>query len=492
MGNIIQKESIKKNYFYNLTFQILNLILPLITTPYISRVLGADNIGIYSYTYSYVSTFVMIGSLGIGTYGQREIAAANDDRPTYSGLFWEIQTVKSLTVFLSFVCYFIFACIYKEYQIYLIVQIPYFIAAILDITWFFQGIEKFKFVAMRNIVIKLASLFLIFVLVKTKDNIIEYIVILCASQLFGNLTMWLNLRKFIDKPRIRFLVLKKHFMPTFIYFIPTVAYQIRTVLDKTILGLFCNDNAENGFYEQANKIITMATMVVSSYNTIMRSRMTNLYAKQDWDKFNENLHNALRFICLLVFPMAFGMAGVSRNLVPWFMGEGYNRVITLLYIFCPIFIFQGLRSCIGSNIITASKQQPKGNICQCIAAIVNICLNSLLVHKLASVGVTIASVVAEFVLLIGYMHYTKKYINAKMIVKVSYKYFFASIIMFIPVFMLSYKLNASMANTLFIVIVGACVYLIVLFICRDSYFIFQIGKMFRLVKIKTKHLFQRK
>lgn len=482
----MKEDSIKKNYIYNLLFQILNLILPLITTPYISRVLGASQIGIYSYTYSYISTFVMVGSLGIGTYGQREIAAVNEDKTAYSTVFWEIQAVKTISVSASLIAYLGFAFLYKDYSFYLLIQMPYFIAAILDISWFFQGIEKFKFVALRNVVIKLVSLALIFILVKSINDLPMYVILLCVSQLIGNLTMWANLKKYIENVKIPLSALKKHIVPTFVYFIPTVTYQIRAILDKTMLGLIYNDNAENGYYEQANKIVSMATMAVSSYNTVMRSRMTNLYEKHDRKLFDENLNNALHFICMLIYPIAFGMAAIASNLIPWFMGEGYSEVVTLLYVFCPLFIFQGLRSCIGSNIVTPSGQQSKGNICQGISALVNVILNWMLIRHIASIGAAIASVVAEIVLFIGYMHYTKEYVRYTMIIKTSLKYCLAGIIMFVPTYILGEYLPSNLISTLTIILTGASIYFVSLIIMRDKYFKIQCKSTISALRVRLR------
>ena len=323
---MIKRASVRSNYFYNMTYQILNLILPLITTPYISRVLGASNIGIYSYTYSIVSTFVLIGSLGIGTYGQREIATVNDDKEDISKRFWEIQIVKTLAVLSALAVYLITIVPSGEYSLYFLIQIPYFIAAILDITWLYQGIDNFKNVAIRNIVIRLLSIILLFALVNTDEDLIIYILIFCISQILGNLTMWIKLPRLIKMTSINKLNLIKHIKPTFVYFIPTIAHQIYAVLDKTMLGLILNDNAENGYYEQAQKVINMATVAITSYTVVMRSRMSALFAMGDDNRIRHTLEDSLGFITFISFPMTFGLAAVAGNLVPWFFGDEYDRV----------------------------------------------------------------------------------------------------------------------------------------------------------------------
>lgn len=467
----MKKESIKQNYVYNLTYQILNLLLPLATTPYISKVLGPGNIGIYSYTYSFVSTFVMVGSLGIATYGQREIAGINDNKVEYSKKFWEIQLVKMLSISASLIFYVLFALFYRDYRFYFLIQIPYFLAAIFDVSWLFQGIEKFKYVALRNICVKILSLALIFLLVKTSEDLPIYIMLICASQLAGNATMWMHLRKYVLKCHVSPGDLIKHIRPTFIYFVPTISYQVHSVLDKAMLGVLYHDNVENGYYEQAHKIINMAMMIISSYNIVMRSRMTSLYVQGKKKEFETNFNNSLHFISLLVFPMSFGMAGVAANFVPWFFGPEYEKVVTLLLIFCPMFIIQGLRTCIGYNIITPTGMQTKGNIVQVVSAITNVALNSLVIPQFGAIGATAASVIAEGMALVGYLYYMRDYVRVIDVVKAAYKYWGASIIMFLVIDLLSSKFEANILDTFCLIIIGGAIYFVALFIFRDKFFI---------------------
>lgn len=466
---MIKRASIKSNYFYNMTYQILNLILPLVTTPYISRVLGASNIGIYSYTYSIVSTFVLIGSLGIGTYGQREIATVNDDKKETSKLFWEILSVKTLSVLLSLFVYGIVIVAYEEYSIYFFIQIPYFVAAILDISWFYQGIENFKNVAIRNIVIRLLSIVLLFAFVKKDDDLIVYILILCASQILGNLTMWMKLPILIEKTNLKNLNLVKHIKPTFVYFIPTIAHQIYAVLDKTMLGIILNDNAENGYYEQAQKVISMATVVITSYTVVMRSRMTALFTKGDNTEIKRILKDSLGYITFISFPMTFGLAAIASNLVPWFFGEGYDKVTYILYVFCPYFVLLAFCHYIGTHVLTPSGRQMKSNMGQCTAAAVNAFLNFFWIQKWGAIGASCASILAELIILVFYLIYSSDYIKVSDLVKASAKNILASLIMFIVVYSVANHLPPMMLYTVLLIILGALIYLLILIVLREKY-----------------------
>lgn len=465
-----KKNSVTANYIYNMIFQVLNLLIPFITTPYVSRVLKADNIGIYSYTYSIITTFVLFGSLGIATYGQKEIAAVGNDRKKLSKLFWEISSVKTIAILISSAIYFVMIMFSGQYKLYFVVQFPYLISAALDISWFYQGIEDFKYVAVRASVIKILSALLIFMLVRTQNDLIIYLLILCISQIAGNIPMWIRLKHEVDHPCVKFENLKRHIKPTMIYFIPSIATQVYAVMDKTMLGFIVKSNAENGYYEQANKIVNMTMSLVTSYTIIMRSRMSYLFAQKQFDEIKKRTRESLHFVCMLVFPMGFGLAGIAKNFVPWFFGPGYDKVIYILYAFCPLYILLGLCTCIGTHILTPSGRQSKSNTGQIVGAITNLILNAVLIPILNSNGAAIASTATELVILIIYLYYSKDYVNIKEIIQIANNYFVSAFVMYIAIAFVSLKLNASFFNTMLLTLIGASIYVILLIIQGDYFF----------------------
>ena len=249
------KKTIIKNYIYNLIYQILVLILPLITTPYISRVLGAENIGIYSYTISIVTYFILFGSLGVALYGRRQIAYEQEKGKKYSKTFWEIFLLRIITMLISTI---IFYCIFvngEKYQLYYKILLLELLANCFDISWFFQGLEEFKKTVTRNVIIKLISVICIFTFIKTHEDLPMYFVIYVLSTLIGNISLWFYLPKFLKKVRLKQLNLVKHIKPTIGLFIPQIAIQVYTVLDKTMIGFIISDKSEVGFYEQSQKIL---------------------------------------------------------------------------------------------------------------------------------------------------------------------------------------------------------------------------------------------
>ncbi len=197
------KKSIVKNYIYNLIYQMLTIILPLVTTPYLSRVLGAGPIGIYGYTLSIVTYFILFGSLGIAMYGQREIAYVQDKKEEQSKTFWEIVIFRVITMTVALIIFYLTFCLKGEYSLYYKILILELVANAIDISWYFQGVEDFGKTVVRNIIVKSLSLVCIFIFIKSPEDLWKYFLIYTLANLLGNLTMWMYIPKILPKIRLQ-------------------------------------------------------------------------------------------------------------------------------------------------------------------------------------------------------------------------------------------------------------------------------------------------
>ena len=214
----MKQESIRKNYIYRLLYEILVLITPFITTPYISRVLGADKIGIYSFAVSNVTYFTLIGALGTSSYGAKEIAQHRDNLKEASKLFWEIELMTIITSGLALIGWIIFSSIEKDLRIYYYALIPNILATMFDISWYFTGYEKVKYLVTRNSIIKIFGVILLLVLVKSQEDLILYFVINSTTLLLGNISMWAYLPRMLTKVSFRDLEITRHFKETLVYY----------------------------------------------------------------------------------------------------------------------------------------------------------------------------------------------------------------------------------------------------------------------------------
>ena len=220
----MSKNNISKNYIFNLAYQILSIIIPLITTPYLSRVLGSENIGIHSYTLSITTYFILFGSLGISLYGQREIAYIQDELKKRSIAFFEILFMKTITLSISLILFYFTFCLNGEYHIYYLILILEIIANIVDINWYFQGLEEFKKTVTRNIIVRMVSVICIFIFIKNTSDLKLYFLIYALSTCLGNLSLWFYLPKYTVKCKLKELNIKRHLKPAIMLFIPQVGW----------------------------------------------------------------------------------------------------------------------------------------------------------------------------------------------------------------------------------------------------------------------------
>ncbi len=463
------KKSIAKNYIYNLIYQMLTILLPLVTTPYLSRVLGAENIGIYGYTISIVTYFILFGTLGVSMYGQREIAYKQSDKAARSKAFWEIIILRTITLSISILLFYLIYGRTGEYAVYYRILIIQLVANLFDISWLFQGIEKFDKTVVRNLIVKLLSLVLIFVVIKTPEDLWKYFAIYVGAELLGNMTLWLYLPKYLEKINVKTLEIKKHIKPVIALFVPQIAIQIYTVLDKTMIGKITGDMVEVGYYEQAQKIVKATLTVTTALQTVMNSRIANAYATKNEKEVKECLEKSFNFIWLITVPMVFGLIAVATKFVPWYYGEGFEGVTNILIVTAPILIAMGISGVTGTQYLVQIGKQKEFTISVVCGAITNVIFNIILIHFFNGVGAAMASVIAEIVIALVQLKYFKDQFKITEILKLGTKCVISGIVMFIFVKLLTDILPISIINTIIEVIVGGIIYIIMLIILKYSF-----------------------
>ena len=475
----MSQKSIKKNYIYNLIYQTLTLILPLITTPYLSRVLGSEPIGVYSYTFSIVSYFILFGSLGVSLYGQREIAYVNEDVKKRKKIFWEIVSCRFVTIFFAIIVYFITLASSGDYAVYYRIWLLELVAAAFDISWFFQGMEDFKKTVIRNVIVRLASVTLIFVFVKNPEDLIKYITIYSIADLVGNLSLWRYLPKYFKGIKIGKIKPFYHLHAIILLFIPQIANQVYNLLDKTMIGKIITDKSEVGFYEQGQKVIRVLLTLVTSLGIVMIPRMASTFASGNKAKIIEYMKRSFKFVFFLAFPIVLGLISVSKSFVPLFFGDGYDKVVTLLIVISPTIILTGMANVIGTQYLLPIKRQKEYTITITLGLIINFFLNYILITYYDSVGASIATVISELIVVIAQLYVIRKDIKTKHILKLSIPYIFASLVMFAITMFEGSVLETSTKTLIIQIATGGIVYVLMLWLLKDEFL-----KMF-LDKAKT-------
>lgn len=484
----MKKNSVAKNYIYNLTYQILVLILPLITTPYISRVLGAEGTGIYSYTISITTYFILFGTLGISMYAQREIAYVQDKVKERSKIFWEIIVVRFITLSLSMILFYLTYARNGEYSMYYRILLLEILANCFDISPFFQGMEEFKKIIVRNLIVKMVSIISVFLFIKTENDTNIYLLIYALSTFLGNISLWFYLPKYIHKVPFKELQLLKHIRPTIVLFVPQVATQIYTVLDKTMIGNMVADKAEVGYYEQSQKIVKMLLTIVTSLGTVMLPRIANKFANGKKEEIKENIYQSFEFVYFLAIPLTCGVISVAPIFIPLFLGQAFEKSSILTSIISPIILIIGLSNVIGTQYLLPTKKQKQFTISVVAGAFCNLILNGMLIPKLLSIGAAIATLLAESVVTLVQFYMIRNEFSIIKIVKKSKDYLLAGIGMLILNFLCQKLLltNVKPVIQLFILVgLGGITYItILIIILKNKYMIECLTKLKE--KIKTR------
>lgn len=477
----VRKKSLKKNYIYNLFYQIIAILLPIITTPYLSRVLGAKGIGIYSYTLSIVSYFTLIGALGTNMYAQREMACYQDDDSAKSKAFKEILIIRLVSFAITSITFFITFCINNKYDSYYRILLLEIFASMIDITWFYQGMEDFGKIVLKNMAIKCISILSIFIFIKDSNDVWIYVLIYVLSNLIGNLSLWFGLKKHIKK--VDKISIKRHLKPMILLLIPQVAMSIYNVLDKTMLGILVTDISKVGFYEQSQKITRLAITIVTAVGTVMIPRISNVNHKGDKKKLAKYIYGSFNLVWFLSVPIMFGLIVISDNLVPWFFGSGFDEVSLLIKICAPIAVLIGLANVLGQQYLVSTKRQNQYTYAVVGSAFFNFFGNLILIPKYAAIGATISSVVAELIGIVIEIYFVRKELDLKPVFKISLNYFIASFIMFVALNGIGHFLAPAMISTFLLAFSGCTIYFIVL-VCLKDKFIMDILQKTLLIVLK--------
>lgn len=462
--------NLKKNFMLSTAYQILTMLMPLITAPYISRILGASGVGIYSYTHSIATYFSMAAALGTASYGAREIARNRNNRELRSKLFWEIELLTVLTGILCMVLWGIWIAVCDKYEMYYKILTFCLVATMADISWFYTGLEQFKYTVIQNTLFKIIGIGALFLFVRDKEDVAAYVAIMSLTTLLGNLSMWVYLPGFIDKVEIKSLRIFPHFKETLVYFVPTIATSVYTILDKTLVGIITQDASQNGYYEQATKIINMCkTVTFTALNSVLGARLSYLYAEGKYGEIKRRINQSMDYILFMGIGICVGLICVSNKFVPTFFGEGYEEVISLLKMLSPLVIIIGVSNCLGSQYYTPAGLRKQSAHYIIIGSLVNLVLNLLFIPCLKSNGAALATLIAESVISVLYISKSKKMVSAIDLLRYLWKKIAAAIVMMI-VIKLTGNLPGNDPVILAIqVLFGGMAYVITLYLIKDSF-----------------------
>lgn len=456
-----------RNYLYNASYQVFILLVPLITTPYLARILGPIGVGINSYTNSIIQYFILFGSIGVNLYGNRQVAFIRDDKKKLTQTFYEIFFMRIVTIIIAYLAFMIFLLFVDRNQKYYWAQSLSIIAAAFDISWFFMGVENFAVTVLRNLVVKIITLICIFTLVKSYADLNTYILILSVSLLLGNLTLFPSLKRYIGSPRWQSLNLRRHFFPSVMLFVPQVATQVYLVLNKTMLGSMISFRAA-GYFDQSDKMIKMVLAAVTATGTVMLPHVANAFANGQHEKTKQLLYKSFSFVTALSVPMTFGLMAVAPTFVPLFFTSKFNSVIPVIIIESVVILLIAWSNTIGTQYLLPTNQTKKYTTSVIIGAIVNLIVNIPLILLWGAVGASVATVISEATVTIYQLVVIRKQVNYHNLFLDTGKYLFAGLIMFVMVFELNQRLPMTWLMLIAEVVIGIFIYAFTLFLLRVS------------------------
>ena len=446
-----------KNFIYNAVYQILLFILPLILTPYISRVLGVNNIGIYSHTYSIIYYFMLLAMLGINNHASRTIAKCSNDHEKLNYQFCSIYYFQIFAFIFSFFIYIIFFIFSKyDYKNILLLQSIFLLSSLFDINWLFFGLEKFKITISRNIIIKLISMILVFWFVKNQNDLWKYVLIMGGSVLASQLYLWLFLRKIIKFVKVSIRDVISNLKPCLILFIPVISYSIYRVMDKTMIGSMIN-TIELGNYESAEKIISIPISFITALGTVMLPHMS----KMSEDSIKKNILSSFELTFFIVLPIIVGLLIVSDNFVSVFFGIGYDKTATIIRLLLISIIFSSIANVVRTNYLIPTKNDKVYVKSTIYGALVNLILNLIFIKKYGAYGACIGTISAEFILMFYQSFLSKKFIDFKKVALIFFKYFAKSVIMGVIVLLIELLLKDGFLKLIIQVVSAIIIYFII-------------------------------
>lgn len=446
------------NFIFQAAFQVVKLLMPILTVPIVSRALGPSNIGIYNYTQSITQYFYLLAGLGLALYAQRTIARERENKENLSRVFWELEVFSIITVVISLILFFVITSFMGYQQIYFL-QSLIILSVLFDISWFFIGIEEFQLTSIRSLCISFLTFLFIVLFVHDQGDTLKYIGIQTFGMLLSQLMMWPFLIKKIKFIRPKFKNVIMHFPHVIQYFIPQVAVLLNLNLNKTILGVM-GTKSEVGFFSNSIIITTMIVVLISTVDTVLLPRLSNLQGKNDKDGILKVLNISLNIQFFFTIPIAVGLAVVSSKMVPWFFGDSFAPIKYLMPILSCIIIINPMGSSISRQWLVPNGKMKSYNYYVLIAAVLAVLINIFLIPIIGMYGTVVAAVVSELVITISRVVEFIKDTSFKYDTIKIFKYSISSIIMGLVIYIFTNDMDSNLTVTFIQVIIGMIIYFV--------------------------------
>lgn len=476
-----------KNFFYNMSYQVLLIIVPFIVSPYVSRTVGPEGIGIYSYTYAVTVIFGLFVNLGVLKYGNREITLCGEDREARSRVFAELMWIKILS---SIVVISVFLCYVNwfggSYRRAFFLQIFTLLSFTLDVSWVFWGMQQFRITTIVCSLVKLLSVVLIFAFVRNGSDTYVYVLVLTITNFLVPFILWFYLPRYINFHfSVRFLF-NRHWKSMVLLFFPYLARHLYIFMDKIMLGNIVGI-MEVGYYEIAQSVSNTMVCVLIALSDVVMPQITLYFSNEENKKIVQLFEIIFHAITFLGVGMMYGLIGVAGTFVPWFYGESFLPSVPMLQTIAPLIVLSGYTDIIRNVFLLPQCRDKEYIIALCTGTLVNFLVNAALIPEMQGMGAIIGTLVAETTVLIIQVWYIKSEIPLWIYGRKAVVYCVLGSAILLPCYWIGKLTNNLFLATILDILAGGTLYVV----CVAFYLRFFEKKVYEKISKKIREMQQK-
>lgn len=471
-----------ENALFNIFYKLLNVLFPLITSAYVSRILLSEGIGRVDYARNLATIFVFIAALGIPAYGTKVIASSSrfSNQEDVNKSFSELLIMLAISSSICFLIYVVLVAVVdkysKEFLLYLATGLQILLVSI-NIDWLYQGKEAYKYITYRSFIVKICSIICILIFVRTKDDYIIYALITTLAIAGNNAFNIFHARKFA-KFTTKGLNISRHLVPVVILLLSTIAGELYSKVDILMIGHFCSEN-NVGYYSNSIKVINTVLTAVTAITAVYLPRLSSL-AADNKERFAELAREGLDIILFITIPCCTGLILVSDSFVCLIFGENFANASKALSILCPLIIIKGVGDLINYQVIISVGREKYFLITTTLAAIINILLNYYLIPLYQQNGAAIASVISELVVNVGMLFISSKIISLKFNYKYIITILVATLCMVFSVLIITHYIKQIAIQLVLCIVIGGGIYVAINLLLKNPLLIKMIKKCGRI------------
>ena len=465
-------KSLKLNAFFNVVRNVLRLIFPLITFPYVSRVLMPEGIGKVNFANSIVMYFYTIASLGIGSYGIREAAKIRNDRLSRAKFTKEMLSINMVSTLVSYILLaasLVFVKKFESYRILIIVNSSSIILNTIGFEWLYSALEEYGYITLRSIIFQIISLALTFILVRNSDDVVNYALVSVISNVGSNVCNLIHARRYLDlKTKVK-LEIKKHLKPIFLLFLSSIAITVFSILDTSMVG-FIKDDVEVGYYTSASKIIRMIRDLFPAISTVMFARVSYYVGTKETQKIKEVTGQIFNLFYALSIPICMGFILLMKPILLLMCGSEFLPAVAVGQVLAPLVILSSISGYLSGAVLISFGREKIYMYVEVGAALLDIVLNFVFIPKYGALGAGIATLITELVMFIVFHISVKNEISGVKIKKALVQYIISSVIMALVVYMeIKYLPLSPILQILLGAVSGALIYFVILVIMKNEF-----------------------